>query len=352
MSALAVVALAYVLPNAAASAATVVVGSPLYGEFGSTLNVAGLSTTATNTALGEPGANVTSPVSGTIVRWRTKGKFAGGGFRIRVLRPIGGGGYVGAGAGAFATPLGISLQTFPADVPIQAGDLIGLDAESQNATYSLGNASGSAYTLFSPSFLEAGSSTPVATNTQELGFDAEVVPTPTVILVGPASGPLSGGTTVTIAGRDLEGATAVKFGSSAAAADFTVLSDDEITAVAPPGAAPGPVDVTVTTVGGVSAPVAGDRFTYVAAPSPASSTSPPVAVSPTPPPTCTVPDLIGKHLAGAGKALGAAGCKLGTVTKARGATRKAGRVIREAPKPGTKVAAGTKVSVRLGAGHR
>jgi hypothetical protein len=347
-SVLGLAALACLLICADAGAATVVVGSPLAAEFNSTLNTSGFLSAIANTTLGEPGANVTSPVSGTVVRWRTKGKFVGG-FRIHVLRPTGGGNYLGAGAGDFETPVGTSLQSFATNVPIRAGDLIGIDAEGESATYSLGTAAGSTYTIYSPFFSEGSSPSPIASNGGEVGFDAEVVPTPTVILVGPQSGALSGGTTVTIAGRDLEGATAVKFGSSAASANFTVVSDNEITAVAPPGAGPGSVDVTVTTVGGVSPAVAGDKFTYVA-PASLPSSPPPAGPSTPPPPTCTVPDVIGKHLAKAGKALVAAGCRLGTVTKSKGATRKTGHVIKEAPKPGAKVAAGTKVSVKLGPG--
>ncbi|MBS1892881.1 MAG: IPT/TIG domain-containing protein [Actinobacteria bacterium] len=356
LAAFGLAALAFALACAAASADTVVVGSPLSGEFPNSLTVSGLLSSTVNTALGGVGANVTSPVSGTIVRWRTKGTFSGGGFRIRVLRPVGAE-YVGAGSGSFATPVGSSLQVFPTNVPIQAGDLIGLDAEGLNATYSVGNVAGSNYRVFTPTFPEGGSATPIASSPGELGFDAEVVPTPTVIQTGPPSGPLSGGTTVTIAGRDLEGATAVKFGASAASANFTVVSDNEITAVAPPGAEPGTVDITVTTVGGTSPAVAGDKFTYLALPAPPSTSqpagpSPSVPAPPRSPRACTVPDAIGKHLAKAEKALIAAGCRLGTVTKAKGATRNTGLVIKEAPKPGTKAAGGTKVNVRLGTGHR
>src|SRR5207248_630505 len=79
---------------------------------------------------------------------------------------------------------------------------------------------------------------------------------PTVTVVDPA-GPLSGGTVVTITGAGLSGATAVAFGG--APAGFTVNSDTSITAVAPPGAA-GPVDVTVTTPGGTSAASPADVF--------------------------------------------------------------------------------------------
>jgi alpha-tubulin suppressor-like RCC1 family protein len=84
-------------------------------------------------------------------------------------------------------------------------------------------------------------------------------PLATVTNVEPHTGSVGGGTSVSITGASFNGATAVKFGSTAAAS-FTVNSETSITAVAPPGA--GTVDVTVTTPGGKSATSAADRFTY------------------------------------------------------------------------------------------
>ena len=83
-------------------------------------------------------------------------------------------------------------------------------------------------------------------------------------MVTPASGPATGGTSVTIAGSNLTGATAVNFGG-AAATSFVVNSASSITAVSPPGSA-ATVDVTVTTIGGTSSTAAPDQFTYIAAP--------------------------------------------------------------------------------------
>jgi hypothetical protein len=84
---------------------------------------------------------------------------------------------------------------------------------------------------------------------------------PTVTGLAPASGPAGGGTIVTITGTNLSGATAVKFGGSAAVW-FNVMSATSITAKAPAGS--GAVDVTVTTTFGTSALSAADQFTYVA----------------------------------------------------------------------------------------
>ena len=87
---------------------------------------------------------------------------------------------------------------------------------------------------------------------------------PTVTGLNPTTGPATGGTTVTITGTNLTGATAIKFGATNAT-NFTVNSATSITAIAPAGAT-GTIDVTVTTTGGTSATGAGDKYTYVGGP--------------------------------------------------------------------------------------
>jgi hypothetical protein len=87
--------------------------------------------------------------------------------------------------------------------------------------------------------------------------------TPIVTGLSPAGGPGGGGTSVTITGTRLSGATAVHFGA-AAAGGLQARSATEIVAVAPPGS--GVVDVTVTTPEGTSPPAQADEFTYEAAP--------------------------------------------------------------------------------------
>jgi hypothetical protein len=79
---------------------------------------------------------------------------------------------------------------------------------------------------------------------------------PSVAGVQPDFGPSGGGTSVTITGREFDGATAVSFGSTPAKS-FTVLSRTSITAISPPGT--GVVDVTVTTPNGTRGV---DRFDY------------------------------------------------------------------------------------------
>jgi plastocyanin len=85
-------------------------------------------------------------------------------------------------------------------------------------------------------------------------------PPPSVKKVSPKKGPAETETTVTITGKSFTGATAVEFGSIAAAS-FTVTSSTSIVAVAP--AEPvGKVDVRVTTPSGTSAIVRRDHFKF------------------------------------------------------------------------------------------
>ncbi|MEU6343499.1 IPT/TIG domain-containing protein [Streptomyces sp. NPDC046977] len=83
---------------------------------------------------------------------------------------------------------------------------------------------------------------------------------PALASLSPNQGPAAGGTTVTLTGTDLSGATAVRFGSTPATS-YTVDSPTQITAVAPPGT--GSVPVTVTTPGGTSNSLV---YSYVGSP--------------------------------------------------------------------------------------
>ncbi|MEO6799199.1 MAG: IPT/TIG domain-containing protein [Rhodanobacter sp.] len=89
---------------------------------------------------------------------------------------------------------------------------------------------------------------------------------PTVASIVPSSGPAAGGTSITIVGTGLTGATAVTFGS-ANATPFGVISDTQIVVVTPPGV--GSVLVTVTTPSGTSGISAGSSFAFT----PATTTS-------------------------------------------------------------------------------
>lgn len=77
--------------------------------------------------------------------------------------------------------------------------------------------------------------------------------------ISPNQGSTGGGTTVTITGTNLSGATAVKFGTKLAS--ITANTPTSVTVTSPSGT--GTVGVTVTTAGGTSNPLS---FFYVGAP--------------------------------------------------------------------------------------
>ncbi len=275
-----------------------------------------------NTALPESGANLASPVSGAIVRWRVQGA-KGGPFFLRVLRPTGTGAYTAVGTSGPATPSGTGLQTFTANLPVRAGDLIGIDPTNPTDEIGVASVAGASTAFIFPPPFDGSTVAPSGVGTgQELELSAEVQPLAEITSLTPAFGSIAGGVEVKITGKNLAGATAVKFGTIPAAG-FTVDSETQITATAPAATAPGRVDVTVTTQGGVSSAVRADRFTYTA---------------------CVVPKLKGKKLKADRIALRKAGCRLGRVT---GTRSKQAKVVRQSASPGKVLPRGAAVNVKL-----
>lgn len=101
-----------------------------------------------------------------------------------------------------------------------------------------------------------------------LDYIPQSTPAPTVTSVVLATGPISGGNSVTITGTNfISSNTTVNFGS--VSARNSVVSNTSITATVPPGLTLGTVNVTVTTPFGTSAINPGDQYTYtVGAPNP------------------------------------------------------------------------------------
>ena len=135
--------------------------------------------------------------------------------------------------------------------------------------------------------------TSATSSADEFSYVAVSTP-PAVTGIAPGSGPATGGTTVTITGANLAGASAVDFGS-ARVTSFLSDTASEITLLSPPGS--GSVDVTVVTSAGTSATSSADEFSYVAA-----STLPAVTgIAPGSGPTGggTTVTIIGTNLAGA-----------------------------------------------------
>jgi IPT/TIG domain/PASTA domain len=302
---------------AIAQGAIVTLGSSLNQTYVTT----GISTPSTAINASLPHSTVVSPVNGAIVRWRVEDFF--GPFALRVLTPDGGKTYTGAGTSTPETVAGLGLETFPTDLPIRAGQTIGID-NLGNSNYGVALTTGEAG-FWQPPLADGASSDATTQINTELAFNADVQPAPTIATISPNSGFFKGGTQVTISGTDLEGASAVTFGSSPATS-FTVNSESQLTAVAPPAPRASSSPVTVTTIAGT-----------------ASSTKPFEAAA------CVVPKLRGQRLRIAKKKLKTAGCKIGKVKKLQGATSKTGKVKSQSPKFGRVLAPGSTVNVRLAA---
>jgi len=143
----------------------------------------------------------------------------------------------------------------------------------------------------------AGGTSAVSAPADQFTFSSTPPPPPAVTGVSPSSGPIQGGATVTVTGTNLAGATAVTFGTLAAAA-FIVNTNSQITAATPAGT--GTVDVTVTTGEGTSpvdAPA--DQFTFTASPPPSSPTVSALSPSSGPVTGGTAVTISGTNFAGA-----------------------------------------------------
>jgi hypothetical protein len=308
----------------AAQASVLSIGSVLPKE--PTPTEFGRVQTLFNTALPEAGATLSSPVNGAIVRWRIQGA-SGGPFFLRVLHPNGKGGYEAAGTSGGATPADEGLQTFSTNLKVKAGDLIGVDPTNATDKIGVAEASGAKYeTIFPPPFEGSVVAPSETVSGKEIELSAEIQPEPEVTLVSPPFGPVTGGTVVTVTGKNFTNASEVRFGSTAAT--FTVDSDTEITATAPKAARPGQVDVAVTTFAGANPNTHFDDYVYTA---------------------CVVPRIKNRTLKVAKAQLRRAGCKLGHVKKVDAPKpKKVGKVLKQAPKPGKVLAPGSRVRIQLG----
>jgi hypothetical protein len=312
------------MATGSAQASTVTVGSVF--PPGSSPTAFGQVQTFFNTALPEKGANLVSPVNGTIVRWRVKDA-EGGPFRLRILRPNGSGAYTAAGTSNPASPSGVGLQTFTANLPIHAGDLIGVDPSNDADKIGVAEVPGASYGFIFPPPFDTATVAPSGTVAgKEIALSAEVQPTPAVSSISPSFGSVIGGTGVTLTGTDFTGVSAVRFGTTAATG-FTVDSETQITAIAPRSTVVGPVDVTVTTLAGTSPANYGDRFTYEG---------------------CVVPKLKNKKPKLSKSTIRRADCKVGAIKRRKGKKGSHGKVIKQNPKPGKILAPGTKVNITVG----
>lgn len=318
------VAGACALMAASAQAAFITVGSVLPKEF--TPTKFERIQTLFNTGLPQAGANLASPVDGAVVRWRIQGA-SGGPFYLRVLHPNGKGAYEASGTSLPATPTDEGLQTFSTNLKIKAGDLIGIDPTSAEDKIGIAETSGASFASIFPTPFDGSIVAPSETfSGKEVELSAEILPVPEIASITPSFGSVTGGTLLTLTGRNFDNASKVEFGSTPAAG-FSVVSDTEITATTPGVLRPGAVDVTVTTIAGENANTRFDDYAYRA---------------------CVVPAVKNKTLKRAKALLRRRGCKLGHVKKVEAPVRKEGKVLKQSPRLGRVLAPGSRVRVNLG----
>ncbi|BCS31826.2 hypothetical protein TBR22_A10280 [Luteitalea sp. TBR-22] len=160
-----------------------------------------------------------------------------------------------SGPTAGGTTVTITGSNFTADTQVRFSGVIAQSVTVSSATtltaVTPGGAAGAA---------DVRVTTPGGDITLPGGFTYRPPP-PTLSGIAPASGPVAGGTPVTLTGQWSADVTRVTIGG--ADATSVVQAGGSLTAVTPPGAA-GPRDVVVTTLGGDATLVGG--FTYVAPP--------------------------------------------------------------------------------------
>jgi PASTA domain/IPT/TIG domain len=227
------------------------------------------------------------------------------------------------------------VNTFKTNIPVKVNDVIGQD--SANASPATPNAcefftsSERENTFIYPAGAPDGGligPRPDPENETDASFRPNVSATflepPSVTVDGRGSlGPVTGGAPVVLAGFNFAEVTSVSIGG--VPARFTVNSEQQITAVAPPGKTLNEVGISVTTLAGTA--TTPEVFSYQG---------------------CLVPKLTRKKLKAAKTRLKGGGCKLGKVKKVKGSRKKAGKVLKQSPKPGTVLAPGSRVSVTLG----
>ena len=230
-------------PNGAAQPPTISGFTPTSGPVGASVSISGTNFTGASAVAFNGTSASFSVTSATAIQATVPAGATSG--TISVTTPGG----TATSSGAFTVVNGPAISGFTptsgrvgASVTINGTSFTGATAVAFNGT-------SASFTVTSDTAIQtavpAGATTgPVSVTTA--GGTAQssgaftVVPPPTIASFTPARGPV--GTSVTISGTGLTGATSVTF--NGLSATFTVQSDAAIQAVVPAGAATGPVTVT------------------------------------------------------------------------------------------------------------
>ena len=121
---------------------------------------------------------ISSPVDGMITTWRIGAGSSSGPAALRVVRPLAGGLYTSGGAAPQVTPAVNATSTYAVQLPIQRGDLIGVDCCGAGATFFTASTPQTARLDFEPGPLAAGPGTaPIDSDNFEVLVNADIEPT-------------------------------------------------------------------------------------------------------------------------------------------------------------------------------
>lgn len=251
---------------------------------------------------------------------------AAGSVNVTVTGPGGSSNAVAADVYTYtsAPPLVVSAIT-PSSGPVAGGTRVTLSGTGLAGTLSVRfgsllatsfkvNPGGTSVTAVAPKVagadrvdvaVKAGAGTSPASPMDVYAFVGTTPRLPAIKSLSPASGPVAGGSRVTITGSNLTHATKVEFGGIAGSKLKVDSSGTSLTVRTPAAKRAGTVRVTVITSVGKSAKVTADRFSYVAPASRYQKLTKPVRVLDT-------------SAAGGGGPLGAGATRRVTINKAAG----------------------------------
>lgn len=154
---------------APAFATTATIGNSLASDNGKSFFGCGLPCTVFQNT--EPGAALTAPFDGTIVSWSYRSTDQGANYQLRVLHPVGGGQFRGAGTSAVTIvpdATGNVMGPIPVSLPVSAGDKIGLrvvSAPSGGAPALVSGSASDGVGYFSPDLADGATATPTIPGT-------------------------------------------------------------------------------------------------------------------------------------------------------------------------------------------
>jgi hypothetical protein len=125
----------YLLVAAAPAAASVTIGSDLAPDPGASTGCS-TSNPCTLANLALPSGQVSSPIDGVVTSWAVRQAGTGSPARLRVLRPIGMGSFEAINSSTtqmLPASSPVVTKIFPAQQPIKAGDIVGLDVDTPNS---------------------------------------------------------------------------------------------------------------------------------------------------------------------------------------------------------------------------